>query len=979
MFESGTEPRLFGLPPGADFPREVVQGIQDRMRGTTPETLARVEIFVNTRRMQRRMRALFDAGPARLLPRIRLVTDLSVEAALADIPAAVPPLRRRLELTQLVSALLDKEPDLAPRAALFDLADSLANLMDEMQGEGVPLSRIETLDVSDQSGHWERSLKFVRLAGAFLDARQDAPDIEARQRMVVEHLAERWRSHPPQHPVIVAGSTGSRGATAAFMHAVARLPQGALILPGFDFDLPETVWDALDDALTGEDHPQFRFARLIRDIGAAPRDVCRWRHAPPPSAARNRLVSLALRPAPVTDQWMAEGADLTGIDEAAAGMTLIEAESSREEAAAIALILRRAVEEERVAALITPDRTLTRQVAAALDRWGIVPDDSAGRPLPLSAPGRFLRHVASLFGQKLTSGALLTLLKHPLTNSGAGRRGMHLLHTRELELRLRRYGPPFPGPDDLREWAAKGDENRQAWAGWLAELLRGLDAVPARSLTDHLDHHLRLAEALAAGPGGTGAGALWDKEAGREARKWTEALRREAAFGGTLSPGDYVSLFHGVLQRGEVREAITAHPDVMIWGTLEARVQGADLVVLGGLNEGVWPEVAKPDPWLNRAMRVQAGLLLPERRIGLSAHDFQQAIAARQVVMTRAVRDAEAQTVPSRWVNRLVNLMDGLSDESRDALGAARDRGRDWLRLVQRIEAPVPGVPPAPRPSPRPPVGMRPSRLSITEIQRLIRDPYEIYAKHVLGLRRLDPLSRVPDAPLRGTVLHRVLERFMPVFDPGDPAAGKVQLMRIADDILAADAPWPAAQRVWRARLLRVADWLIETEAARRAGREILALERRGTMEFPDLDMTLHGKIDRIDRLHDGTLAIYDYKTGAPPSDKVREFFDKQLGLAAMIARGGGVDGIAESDVAEAVYIGLGSSPTISTIPWNRDETAEIRAGFTRLIASYREAGRGYTSRRAVETQGFGGDYDHLARFGEWDQGDDPATEEVGP
>ena len=977
MFEPSETPRVFGLPPGVEFPRAVLDGLLARMAGQPPEALARVEIFVNTRRMQRRMKTLFQAGSARLLPRIRLVTDLASDALMSDLPPPVSPLRRRLELTQLIAKLLDQEPDLAPRAALFDLADSLATLMDEMRGEGVAPDTIRKLDVSDVSGHWQRSLRFVNLVEAFFGADSDS-DTEARQRLVIERLAANWLDQPPEHPVLVAGSTGSRGATGLLMRAVARLPQGAVILPGVDFDMPGTVWDRLDGAMANEDHPQYRFARLMADLGRHPTEIAIWTETKPPNRARNRLISLALRPAPVTDQWLTEGRRLADIAEATGDMTLIEAASSRAEASAIALALRQAAENGQTAALITPDRVLTRQVTAALDRWGITPDDSAGRPLALSAPGRLLRHVAEMFGQVLTIEALLAILKHPLTSTGGTDRGPHLLQTRELELHLRRNGPPFPRKSDLLMWAAKGDAARQAWAGWLAGLIDGLQSVGDRSLSAHLDHHLQLTEALAAGPGMTGAGELWQDTAGREAQRWVGELRREAAHGGTLSPRDYSALFHAVLQKGELREAAVPHPGVMIWGTLEARVQGADLVILGGLNEGIWPETPTPDPWLNRKLRDQAGLLLPERRIGLAAHDFQQAIAARQVIVTRSVRDAEAQTVPSRWLNRLCNLLGGLPDHGETALRGMRARGAHWLAMADALDSPRAPVAPATRPSPRPPVDMRPRDITITEVQTLIRDPYGIYARRILGLRPLDPLRHLPDAPLRGTVMHRIFERFIAKAPVVDFERSKQRLIAVADEVLETDAAWPAARRIWRAKLLRIADWFIASELARQQRQTPVALERKASLLLPDLGVTLRGKIDRVDQTPDGALAIYDYKSGNPPSKPVQDHFDKQLMLAAVLAEHGALDGLAAATVHQVAYIGLGSTGSFEPVTPEQGATGAVLAEFRRLIAAYQVRSRGYTSRRAVDRQGFGRDYDHLARLGEWDESAEPDGQEVG-
>ena len=336
MFEASRLPRVFGCPPGADFAKSLVAGLLERCSCDAPAALAQVEIYVNSARMQREIRKVFDAGPPRLLPRIRLVTDLANAPVGLSLPPAVPPLRRRLEIARFVAALLDQEPDLAPRAALFDLSDSLARLIEEMHGEGVSPQTICALDVTDASGHWERAQRFLQIVMPFFDAATAAPDKEARQRQVVAALTAAWAAEPPQHPIIVAGSTGSRGATAAFMQAVASLPQGALVLPGYDFCMTADAWAALDApdsrSVGAEDHPQFRYRRLCDNLGLAPDAVKPWGIKTPPHPARNNLVSLALRPAPVTSQWLAEGPALGDLTQATEGLTLVEAPTPRAEA-----------------------------------------------------------------------------------------------------------------------------------------------------------------------------------------------------------------------------------------------------------------------------------------------------------------------------------------------------------------------------------------------------------------------------------------------------------------------------------------------------------------------------------------------------------------------------------------------------------------------------------------------------------------------
>ncbi|WP_415182367.1 double-strand break repair protein AddB [Phaeovulum sp.] len=976
------DPKVFALPPGVDFPKALVEGLIDKMHGQPPEAMAQVQLYLNTARMQRRVRDVFDQHGARILPRMPLITDLG-RSPLAGLPPAVSPLRRRLELSRLVASLTDSLPDFAPGTGLYDLADSLATLMAEMQGEGVTPDTLERLNIDEtHAEHWRRSLAFIRIVARYF-APDSPPDPDARQRRVIEVLAKDWAKAPPQGPVIVAGSTGSRGATMAFMQAVANLPQGTIILPGFDFSMPQPVWDSLASGATpAEDHPQYRFHAVLRGLGVGPADVAAWRPTPPPDPARNTLVALALRPAPVTDQWMHEGAALRDMPETTRDITLIEAPDPRAEALAVALVLREAAENGTRAALITPDRMITRRVAAALDRWGIVPDDSAGQPLPLTPPGRFLRHVAALLGRKLTVETLLIVLKHPLTATGGKMRGPHLRFTRELELHLRRHGPAFPDMAALRAWAvAKGEPERLLWVDWLGHATGGLESVHRQPLSAMIETHLTFAGLLASGPDGDAeASELWRKDGGHEALRILEELRREAPHGGEFTPPDYADLLMSLLQAGSVRRTDEAHPLIAIWGTLEARVQGADLVVLAGLNEGSWPAAPAPDPWLSRRMRLDAGLLLPERQIGLSAHDFQQAIAAPHVVLSRARRDSDAETVPSRWLNRLLNLMRGLPHaEGPDAVDQMIARGNVWLNWARALDEPVDKVASAPRPSPRPPVDARPRALPVTAIKTLIRNPYAVYAQRILRLRPLDPLRPEPDPRLRGQVLHRIIEGFI----KGRPATenlpeAEARLIANATEVLQQNVPWPTAQRLWRARIARIAGAFVAAEAERAALGTPVVIEKKGSITLQNPAFTLSATPDRIDLLADRQVHIYDYKSGKPPSDKEMAHFDKQLLLEAAMAERGAFEPIGARAVAGVSYVQLGGDGAVRSPKITPEMVNESWAGLARLIAAYMRPEKGYTARRAMRETRDKSDYDHLSRYGEWELTDEPMAEDLG-
>lgn len=975
MFDPAEKPRVFALPPGADFPRALVDGLRQHFDGQPAQNLAHVQLIVNTRRMARRVRTLFDDGPALLLPKIQLVTDLGEATDLDAFAPPVPPLRRRLELVQLVSHLLNQQPDIAPRASLYDLADSLAALMAEMQGEGVSPSTIKSLDVSDQSGHWERAKAFLEIVQHYFGDGGAAPDAEARQRLVTERLIARWADTPPQHPIIIAGSTGSRGATQLLMQAVARLSQGALILPGFDFDMPPALWSSLDDALLSEDHPQYRFHKLMIGLEIGRNDIRPWGDAIPPNAARNRLISLALRPAPITDQWLSEGPNLGDIPAATRDITLLEAQSSREEALAIALRLRQAAENGEIAALITPDRALTRQVSAALDRWKIIPDDSAGLPLQLSPIGRLLRHISQLFETRLTAEALLTILKHPLTHA-ASDRGTHLLWTHELELHIRRHGPPYPDVAYLHLWAVnRKNEDANGWVDWLCKCFTNIETPGEIHISDRLDSHLNLLEMIIQGHVPDAKAQPWCHDDGREAKRIIDDLIQSADAGGEMTARDYSDLFGAVLSGGEVRAPDAPHPNILIWGTLEARVQGADLVILAGLNEGSWPEAPSPDPWLNRKMRHDAGLLLPERRIGLSAHDFQQAAAAPQVWFTRSIRSDDAETVSSRWISRITNLLGGLPEQGgKSALANMRNRGQIWATRARLLET-AGTTKPAHRPSPQPPVSARPRKLSVTEIKHLIRDPYAIYAKHVLRLRPLNPIMKTPDALARGIVIHTVMETF--IRDTADTPNLRTHdiLIDTARQILIDEIPWPAARILWLSRLDRIADGFLADEDARRSIADPISYEIRGRLDLGTPEFSLTATADRIDRDDAGNLHIYDYKTGAPPSAAAQSKFDKQLLLETVIAQNGKFFDIPPAIVSRALFIGLGSKPGQTPAPLDKETPEKTLSEFRALTSSYLTQEQGFTARRALFKTEDVGNYDQLARFGEWDSSDDPIPE----
>ncbi len=982
ILEEGSGPSVFAVPPGVDFARAFARGLVSRMAAPAPEAVARIQVMVNTRRGMRAIEeALIDAVPgSALLPRLLLLGELGGDPlSCPDLPPAIDPLRRQLRLTRLVEAYLEGAEGAPPQAAPA-LADALGRLLDELQEEGIDEVALDGLVAGELpervAAHWQNTLNFVDIVRkAWPEIRAEAEggalDPKMRQRQAIAWLTAEWGAAPPAHPVIAAGSTGSVASTAELMAAIARLPQGAVVLPGFDAGTSPEIWGS-----AGPDHPMAPFKRLLGALGLVPGDVRPWSDETE-NGPRLALLTQALRPAPVADAWQAAADGLAGEAGAATGgLSLIEATGPRQEAGAIAVAIREVLERpgERVA-LVTPDASLARRVTAELARFEILPDDSLGRPLAQTPPGVFFRLVAQVALSGAEPVRLAGLLQHPIMRAGL-ERDAHLRLARRYErVVLREHPQPGLAPGRLPDWDA-GSAEEAAWLARIeAPLARMAGAAAGGSLQVLAKAHIAAAEALSRCGDGEEL-EIWERAAGVALRLVVTRLARHGDAHGDGPAPAYLALLDAAMAGETLPPAPEQpHPRVMIWGTQEARIQGADLVILGGLNEGAWPQAVTPDPWLSRPMRDRLGLPSPDRVIGLSAHDFLQGAARERVILTRSRKLEGTPTVASRWLIRLETLLGGLGDGA--ALAAMRARGARLLAIADMLHQPKAEAPPAGRPRPCPPVAARPRRLSVTRIERLIRDAYAIYAEMVLRLRPLDPLGKPPDFRERGMVVHRIMERFgRETMDdwPGAEAV-RAKLMDAADTTLAEDVPWPDTRRIWRARIERFADWFLEGERRRREQGHPEGLEVKGrlTLGAPAGDFELTARADRIDLLNGGGAAIYDYKAGGPPSkDQIDNGFNHQLHLQAAILMAGGFEGMPAIKAVAGAYLGLtgsGDGGKEQAVEDLANEVAEHMARLDALIAAYDRPEQAYTSHGRPMLTTDEGDYDHLARRGEWGVG----------
>ena len=896
-------PNVYSIAAHRGFADALVAGLIPRY-ADKDLGLARLTLLLPNRRAERIVTEAFVrlSGGGMLLPRMAMVGDLDLDETLgplldplgggAEVPPAADPVHRWLRLAELLRAELADQNIKTP--GLLRLAFETGRTMDRLAVEDIELGdllqdRVAGI-VGDLAKHWQDSARtFARVQAQWLAELSARGEVDApvRRNLLFDHAARRWKASPPPHPIVAAGITSASPALARLLRTVAELPHGAVILPDLDLALDPTVWDALGSAGVPDDpadppfgatdaltHPQYHLKLLLNRMGVARAEVDPWHRAglaaAPPT--RSRAISNLFLPPEGSAGWV----DLKAEQRRLSGVRLMESAHPGEEAQAIALLIRRALDEpEKRIALITPDRGLAGRVVAHLKRWNVQADDSAGLPLPQTAAGRVLLLLAELAASAASPVPLLALLVHPFVGMGEGRAAW-LSNARALDLALR--GPrPMPGFEPIRAAIAKldkrgrGDAIADWWQGVEAVLTPLIELPQDGTLADALDALAAAGEALC-------GARLWGEADGRALSAWLVELREAAeAIGTRLDPGDLPRVLRDAMDRVAVRPPWGGHPRVAIYGVLEARMSRADLVICAGLTEGSWPAAPSPEPLLPPAVLRALGVPAGEFRIGLAAHDLAGALGAPEVVLSWAQRDEAGPVIPSRFVLRVEAMLGDLADSHRELEAVALARTIDHL----------PQLPPYPQPKPSPSAAQRNFALSVTAIDRLRGDPYQFYASAILRLKRLDPLDADPTPAWQGTVVHKVMERW-------HQAGGRAgELIAVAQEELSAMQAHPVTRSLWWPRLAAALEWIDATITRDSgAGRDVLKSEIKGEMILAGVK--IHGRADRIDRHADGRLVVVDYKSGKPPSGgQVKDGFALQLGTLGLIAAAKGFEGVA--------------------------------------------------------------------------------------
>ncbi len=973
---NGIRHGLFTIPSGTGFLKRLAEGLLTMSQENQGDdfALTRMRVLLPTRRAGRELRDAFlglSKGKPLLLPRLQPIGDVDAEeielylsgygATGYDIPPAISSIERQFLLAPLIQK---KDPTLGLDAAL-SLAGELARLIDTVHTEDLDFSGLQDIVPATLATHWQKTLEFLEIITTYwpmILADRGQIDPADRRNRLLKSLAQLWREHPPETPVIAAGSTGSIPSAGELLKTIAGLPQGMVILPGLDVELEAESWENITDT-----HPQATMRNLLERMNKTRDDVRIWPEAAGRSSHRAELIRSVMRPADrfgVTDH-----ASLT---QGLKGLNIIETATPREEAAVIALAIRETLETpQQTACFITPDRMLARRVMTALHRWGIEVDDSAGGALATTGSATFLVSLLRVIEENFAPLALLDFLKHDY------QRRIPQADVALFERHILRGPRPAEGIAGLYHRLSLKEQSDKT-LDMIVETLDGCCASLLKfkngsfPLNDFCQSLLEAAEHFSGSKD-----FLWSRPESDAISNFITNVMGYADLLPLMELRIFGGVFRELLSAENYRSDDEPHRRILILGQLESRLINRDVMILGGLNEGTWPREAGHDPWMSRPMRQKFGLPPADRSTGLSAHDFAEHTSSAKLFITRSLKSDGTATVPARWIQKLRTLL--------TAEGIATDwsQGNQYLQWIQKIDSPLSATPLyAGIPEPKPPLENRPQTLSATWIEKWMKNPYRVYAEKILKLRLLDPVDQDTLHAQRGSFVHDVLLEFVRTYPHNLPDQAASIILDIGKRNLSQLENIAPHWHYWWPRFERLAHWFVEEEKKWRTDALPWIQEESGQIDIYSNPLTgrhftITAKADRIDRLKTGGVAIMDYKTGTIPSlYKIKNGTAPQLPIESFIVAKGGSQHTVQTPAIMAYWKLSGSHSSAGEVKnlHQIDMTEMVAAtedGLKNLVTAFESpetpyiaralGGRLYDDERA---------YAHLARTSEWSSGE---------
>ncbi|MFV0321828.1 MAG: double-strand break repair protein AddB [Alphaproteobacteria bacterium] len=998
----------YNIPYGFNFADELAAGIL-KTYGHDYQLLASVTIFLPTARACRSVHEAFlraNDGKANIAPRLVPLGDPNADDVLLNMPdaptikPAISELKRRIHLTQLIGATKGVQAKAADEKISYDqaarISQTLGALLDDMAAYEVDIGAFTALTQGEYADHWKPILKFLDIIFTnwpHILADLGVQDAGNRRVQILDALCQAWAFNPPKTPIIAAAINRNIPSVRRFLEAIAGLENGSIVFQGFEH-IDDDMWNLFTredmdwhSQSTAESSPFWVNTQLLHAIHKKPEDIRPW-----PFLAINSQNQPEYS---IADCLRPPGVKAIDFELKKLPFELVECENSSEEAKLIALMMRSQLEKNgQTAALITPNRDLAQKVQAELKRWHLDIDDSAGVALSKTPIGIYLCLINEMAAENIRPRSLVAFLKHPFTHLGKDRNQLRPL-ARKLDIYLREAGN-IEGFALINQYLRKTqaqqfeDGNMDADLAILLDLLNQIElhiAPFTRLLSEVqaapqevLHHHIQFTEWAATGDIGLGADILWKGDAGQTASSFIAALLEELALLPIINGKRWPEFFTLFLDGQTIRPVRNTHPRLFIWGMVESRIQQADLTIIGGFNEGHWPQIPDTGPWLSRPMRKQLGMNGVEEEIGLNAADFMNLVSAPKVVITRPMREGSKPATKSRWLRRIEAKLPS------DYKNNNQNIWHNWLHALYDIPQ-IPSLKPALRPAPTPPLTARPRKLSVTRIDNLLKDSYSIYVSHILKLYPLNDLESDLDAAAFGNLAHDILEEYIALMaqDVGVNQILDNRHLDILKDLaqtklVALNLP-KAQEGFWQRRLDNLCDWFFEQENKDRQKICKTWLEIRGEYTWASdyKPFTLTGRADRIDVLEDGTIRIIDYKTSSiiPTKKQVYNHQAPQMTLEALIAQKAGFPQFDAYQASSLEYWQISGSASAkpTQIPVEENIITDAENLLTYLVNYFDNPATPYWARPYGNAIKIYGTYDHLARYKEWSTSGENADE----
>ncbi len=937
----GEKNNIFNIPTNYHF----FESFFDFLHSNFAGKISQLKILLPSQRSCRELRRIFiektSDNQAVIMPQIKAISDLSFEDLFEFLPnPAIEQTIQEIVAAQKISGVehlffLSQEilkqslfGENIDAAQLLMIATHLKNTFDEIEREEVEFSKFTEIDDSDLSKHRQMTVEFLqKFHFGFRNSliKQDVFFDSSWQNFIISKIIEILQNYGCKNHWIIAGSTGSVMAGRKLIKAIAQCENGFVVLHGADLS---------QNNYSAENHPQYHLNNLINFLGiekSAVKNLANSRYLIS-SQTRLEMMQTVMLPSKNTDQWQKSQVNFDD------KISLVEAKNEIEEAQIIAVILAKNYAENKKCAVVINDNKIAKLLRIELKKRGMIFNDTRNFGVFDANLVKFILLILDLIENDFTSSSLLAVWQNQLFNH---ENKAEIIA--EFEIKILRQDRKNFGLDGIKSKLRDIDniELEEFFADFCAKISPILQLQKNDNIANCAQAILQAVVNLSQK---TLQEIFAEEEAQQELFEFFTKIAKQKNF--IVRSDNLLSIFQILFGQVSFFEKSDASALIQILSTIEARLLNFDLMIVASLNEGKFPEITS-ESWLGRKIRKDLGIEKTLKKIGQNAYDFCNYLANKEVVLTRSLTYGGSPSSPSLFLLKLQTL----AKKSQFTFNDQAEL-RCLLNNFDDVE-----VTKISRPQPKIDWQLRPKKLAITDIAKLISDPYSIYAKRVLRLRELQKIDYEPSYSEFGSFVHKALEEFVK-----NPQNLEIALQN-SHIIFQQYFLNEEAQLIWWPKFQNIFHSFFDQERAIKASSNLTEVEVKIIIE----EILLNGKIDRV-AISDNKAQIYDYKTGQVATTKdVICGKEPQLTIAALMLIESGFN--YEISALNYWKLSFAGGEKIVKISQDCEEikimAAAAKAGIAKIFQYFSDPRNSYTSAPDLDNYKEN-EYSHLARVKEW-------------